>query len=338
MRSRSHMVALLAALVLTLSTYAASAGQRVALAIGVSTYQVSPLPSPARDAAEMARALSGFGFDVTLVQNPDSQAFRTAVDAFIAKARGASSAVVYFSGHGLQVNGEVYMMASDAQVDHPDFFRHDQYTVNGIVDRLQAAGVDFKFVIVDACRSNPFVTANGRSALATANAGRAEQRRPATNTLISFSSAAGENSQDWGTSIGLSLYTAALLDVMRANDRIEVRELTQQARVLVQQYVARHRAEAQTPWEGSSMMRPVHLERGSPGAVATMPQDGRRAEAAPQGTPRPAPARPAPARDPARTSPAAGHGTSLLAQLAEVLAQQSGSGLRGAGPVRHASN
>ncbi|MFN3855797.1 MAG: caspase domain-containing protein [Phreatobacter sp.] len=323
MRNRSSMVALLAALVLTLSTYAASAGQRVALAIGVSTYQDSPLPSPARDAAEMARALADFGFDVTLVQNPDAKAFRAVVDAFIARARGASAAVVYFSGHGLQVNGEVYMMPSDARVDHPDFFSRDEYTVNGIVDRLQAAGVDFKFVIVDACRSNPFVTASGRSALATANAGRAERRMPATNTLISFSSAAGQNAQDWGSSIGLSLYTAALLEVMRASDRIEVSALTRQARALVQDYVARHRAEAQTPWEGSSLMRPIHLERGLPGAVAALPQ----------ATPRPDRA-----EGPQQGSRPAAPGTGLLAQLAEVIALRSAGGPRGAGPVRPVAN
>lgn len=320
MRSRSHMVALFAALALTLSTYAASAGQRVALSIGVSNYQTSPLPSPAKDAAEVATALSGFGFDVTLVQNPNSQAFRAAVDAFIAKARGASAAVVYFSGHGLQVNGEVYMMPSDAKVDHPDFFRRDDYTVNGIVDRLQAAGVDFKFVIVDACRSNPFLTEQGRHALATANAGQAERRSPATNTLVSFSSAAGENSQDWGTSIGLSLYTAALLDVMRNNERIEVRDLTQQARALVQQYVARHNAQAQTPWEGSSMMRPVHFERSGQGAVVAFGQNNGQREAgrAPGGRGQDA--------------------DSLLVRLAAVIAEQSGSGPRGSGPFRQASN
>jgi uncharacterized caspase-like protein len=269
MRSRFLMVALLAALSLAIGADRASAnGQRVALSIGVSAYQTSPLPSPVKDATEVAGALAGFGFDVTLVSDPNSAQFKAAVDAFIAKARGASAAVVYFSGHGIQVNGEVYMMASDTRIDRPELFQRDDFTVNGIVDRLQAAGVDFKFVIVDACRSNPFLDANGRQALAAANAGRAERRSPATNTLVSFSSASGQNSQDWGTSIGLSLYTAALLDVMKRNDRIDVRDLTQQARALVQDLIARQGGEAQMPWEGSSLMRAVHLERTNAGAVA----------------------------------------------------------------------
>lgn len=269
MRSRILMAVLLAALSLTpFASARASNGARVALSIGVSAYESSPLPSPVKDASEVANALAGFGFDVTLVQNPNSAEFRAAVEAFIAKARGASSAVVYFSGHGIQVNGEVYMMASDTRIDRPDLYQRDEMTVNGIVDRLQAAGVDFKFVIVDACRSNPFLDANGRNALAAANAGRAERRRPATNTLVSFASASGQNSQDWGNSIGLSLYTAALLDVMKRNERIDVRDLTQQARAVVQDYIARHNGSAQMPWEGSSLMRPVVLERTYTGQVA----------------------------------------------------------------------
>ncbi|MGL4285211.1 MAG: caspase family protein, partial [Phreatobacter sp.] len=211
MRSRSLIVALLTALSLVLPASGAFAGERVALAIGVSAYHSSPLPSPVKDATEVAQTLAGFGFSVTLAKDPNSEDFKAAVDAFVTKARGAEAAVVYFSGHGLQVNGEVYMMASDTRSDRPEMFQRDDFTVNGILDRLQAAGVDFKFVIVDACRGNPFLDANGRTALATANAGRAERRRPATNALVSFSSASGQLSQDWGGSIGLSLYTSALL-------------------------------------------------------------------------------------------------------------------------------
>ncbi|WP_170181821.1 caspase family protein [Phreatobacter stygius] len=267
MRSRRLIVALLAALSLVLSAAHAAAGPRVALAIGVSAYRSSPLPSPVKDATEMARALAGFGFAVTLAKDPNSEEFKAAVDAFIASARGAEAAIVYFSGHGLQVNGEVYMMASDTRADRPETFQRDDFTVNGILDRLQTAGVDFKFVIVDACRGNPFLEANGRTALATANAGRAERRRPATHALVSFSSASGQLSQDWGGSVGLSLYTSSLLEVMRRNDRIEVRDLTQQTRALVEQRVASRGANAQNPWEGSSLVRPVHLARGVAGPV-----------------------------------------------------------------------
>jgi uncharacterized caspase-like protein len=279
MRSRFLMVALLAALSLTLGAHAASAGPRVALSIGVSAYQASPLPSPVKDATEVASALAGFGFDVTLVRDPNSAEFRAAVEAFVGKARGAEAAIVYFSGHGVQVNGEVYMTPSDIRADSPQLYQRDDFSVNGIVDRLQAAGVDFKFVIVDACRGNPFSDGNGRSGLAIANAGRAERRTPATNTLVSFSSASGQASQDWGSSIGLSLYTAALLDVMKRSDRIEVRDLTQQTRALVQDYVARRGAEAQNPWEGSSLIRQVHLQRSAAGMVATFGAPAGRATA-----------------------------------------------------------
>lgn len=158
MRTRSIISAILTVLTVSLGSTIAMAGQRVALSIGVSAYQSSPLPSPVKDATEVAKALATFGFDVTLVSDPNSRTFVAAVDAFIEKARGAEAAVVYFSGHGLQVNGEVYMLASDGGSDYTNLLQRDEFSVNGIVERLQQAGVDFKFVIVDACRNNPSST------------------------------------------------------------------------------------------------------------------------------------------------------------------------------------
>lgn len=275
MRRHHLIVALVACLSVAMAT-AASAGERVALAIGISAYRSQPLPSPARDATEVADALSRYGYQVTLAKDLNSEDFRAAVSAFVAKARGAEAAIVYFSGHGVQVNGEVYMLASDTRMNHPEAFQRDDFTVNGILDRLQAAGVDFKFVIVDACRNNPFLGADGRVPAAIANAGRAERRRPVTNALVSFASASGQPSQDWGRSIGLSLYTSALLDVMRRNPRIEVRDLTLQTRVLVEQRIASRGGNAQNPWEGSSLTRPMHLVQGGEGGSVVAYRPGRR--------------------------------------------------------------
>ena len=273
---RHHLILVLVACLSVAVATAAAAGERVALAIGISAYRSQPLPSPARDATEVADALSRFGYQVTLAKDLNSEDFRAAVSAFVAKARGAEAAIVYFSGHGLQVNGEVYMLASDTRMDRPEAFQRDDFTVNGILDRLQAAGVDFKFVIVDACRNNPFLDAGGRASAAIANAGRAERRRPVTNALVSFASASGQPSQDWGRSIGLSLYTSALLEVMRRNARIEVRDLTLQTRVLVEQRIASRGGNAQNPWEGSSLIRPMHLERGGEGGSVVAYRPGRR--------------------------------------------------------------
>ena len=275
MRRHNLIVAFLALLSVAMAT-AASAGERVALAIGISAYRSQPLPSPVRDATEVADALSRYGYQVTLAKDLNAEDFRAAIAAFIQRARGAEAAIVYFSGHGIQVNGEAYMLASDTRMDRTEAFLRDDFTVNGILDRLQAAGVDFKFVIVDACRNNPFLNADGRPTMAIANAGRAERRRPVTNALVSFASASGQSSQDWGRSIGLSLYTSALLDVMRRNTRIEVRDLTLQTRVLVEQRVAARGGTAQNPWEGSSLTRAMHLERGGEGGSIVAYRPGRR--------------------------------------------------------------
>lgn len=265
MRMRSFAIACLVAATTFLSSASADAGQRVALSIGVSNYVANnPLGSPVRDATEVAQALAGFGFDVTLVRDPTNAMLNAAVDAFIARARGADAAVVYFSGHGMQLNGEPYLLATDTRVTRPDQLRNEVVAVNDIVDRLQAAGVGFKFVIIDACRNNPYAR-NGGNALNLANVGLAEGRQPVSNALVTYASASGQVSQDWNGRIGMSLYTAALLDVMRRHQSIDVRDLTIQARLITeQQSIAAGRP--QNPSEVSSLNQIVRLVR-APGRV-----------------------------------------------------------------------
>lgn len=264
MRAKSFVLVLLAVLA---SAGQAFAGGRVALAIGVSNYQDHEmhLSSPVKDARAIGEALTRFGFDVTLVQDPTSDSMREALDAFLLKAKGADMAVVYFSGHGLQVNGEAYLIPADDGFDRPDGLRRDHLAVASIVEKLEGAGAAFKFVIVDACRSNPYL--NRGRAMLEANLGRAEQHRVAQNAMVAFASAPGQNSQDWASSLGLSLYTAALVDVLRQSDHIDVRDVVLKTRILVEAKVRQAGAEPQMPWEEASLMRPITFDVSAPGRM-----------------------------------------------------------------------
>ncbi|MBX9589896.1 MAG: caspase family protein [Hyphomonadaceae bacterium] len=246
----------------------AFAGKLVALSIGVSTYtQISSLPSTVNDAKAVGKLLAEFGYDVRLVRDPTSRVLRDAVDEFVQSARGADVAVLYFSGHGKQVNGETYMIPADGGSNTDGFADH--LAVSAVVARLEAAGVKAKIVFVDACRNNPYVSRNGTlQGDATRNASAAERFILGPGVMMSFASAAGELSGD--SNVAFSDYTQALITVLQREQRIELTELTRAARKLVVQRSAANVGNRQTPFEVSSIDDPVHFVRTGGGRVREM--------------------------------------------------------------------
>ena len=91
---------------------AADAAERVALVIGNSRYDHAPyLNNPERDAQAIAEALSGLGFQVTgPLLNQNKREMDNALKQFGRRARSAEAAVVYFSGHGVEVGGKNYLI------------------------------------------------------------------------------------------------------------------------------------------------------------------------------------------------------------------------------------
>ncbi|MBV9566250.1 MAG: caspase family protein [Bradyrhizobium sp.] len=185
-------LALSAVLTLTLATHAL-ADQRVALVFGISKYQNVPqLANPDNDAIAISDVFRRIGFDVVqLQQNLGVSEMRRAVREFSAIAAGADIAVVYYAGHGIEVNGINYLIPVDARL-LSDFDVADE-TIP--LDRvLQAIGPAkrLRLVILDACRDSPFSEKMKRS-IATRAIGRGLAKiDPATpDTLIAFAAKAG---------------------------------------------------------------------------------------------------------------------------------------------------
>jgi uncharacterized caspase-like protein len=269
MRIRILVAAALTALTVSFAASAASAERLVALSIGVEDYTVNnQLMSPDDDARLVADALADRGFDVWLVTDPSTREMAAAIDDFIDEARNADVAIIYFSGHGMQMNGEAYIIPADAGEASAGSFIRDDFAVDALVDRLDAAGVDFKFVIVDACRNNPYIdSGNAYIQLASVNAGEAEERPLGQNALISFASAPGQSSQDWGGSIGYSLYTAAFVQALQSADQVDIRDVLQAARLAVIQASSQPGEAIQIPWEESSLVSTLEFTVSSGGSV-----------------------------------------------------------------------
>lgn len=135
---------------------AAQTERRVALVIGNSDYaRTADLRNPAADAGLMARTLQQAGFGaVTADLDLGVNAFRTKLQAFRQLADTADVAVVYYAGHGIEVDGETWLLPVDADIvdarDLPDI----AINLTRLLDAVQSAPL--RIVIVDACRNNPF--------------------------------------------------------------------------------------------------------------------------------------------------------------------------------------
>jgi uncharacterized caspase-like protein len=204
--------AFLAALVACwLGSSPASAEKRVALVIGNGAYAHAPqLPNPARDAEDVAAALTRSGFDVISASDLGQADMQENEIRFARAANNADIAVFYYSGHAMQFNGVNYLMPIDAKLDdEADLKRF--LRVDDILGDLQQAR-NLRILVLDSCRDNPLAENLRRTVTKTRGvsipSGLSKMEAP-LGTIISFSTQAGQTADD-GKGRN-SPYTAAFL-------------------------------------------------------------------------------------------------------------------------------
>src|SRR6185436_7376429 len=115
----------------------AVAERRVALAIGNANYtSVNPLKNPINDATSVAQILRGLGFEVTLLTDLDKASFEQKISAFANSLPGASAAVFYYAGHGMQVDGRNYMVPVDARISDEADLPFELVAMDIVLQRL----------------------------------------------------------------------------------------------------------------------------------------------------------------------------------------------------------
>ncbi|MGI9477629.1 MAG: caspase family protein [Hyphomicrobiaceae bacterium] len=218
------------------------AEKRIALVIGNGKYARDPLPNPPRDAALIARTLKGVDFEVIEVIDADRQAMQTALIEFGRKlAQADSVGVFYYAGHGVQVNGDNYLLPVDVDIRTEAEVRLQGVNLNEILITLRPQNTRLAVAVLDACRNNPFVgLTRGLSR------GLAPVSAPA-GTLIAFSTAPGEVALDGDGQN--SPYTEALARAI-PTPGLAIEEVFKRTRQSVMQATAR----AQVPWEHSSLV------------------------------------------------------------------------------------
>lgn len=229
----------------------APAIQRIALVIGNGAYQETPLANPVNDANDMELTLRELGFTVLKATNANLQTMEALINEFGEKLRGSSVALFFFAGHGLQVDGENYLVPVGAVIGKQADVKYATVHVGKVLDQLGDDPQRANIIILDACRNNPF------RSFRSLNGGLAPLDAPA-GSLIAYATAPGKVASDGSGRNGL--YTGELLKQMRVPGQSLSDVLMQTGNSV------RERSNGvQVPWQASSLTRHVYL-KGQPAA------------------------------------------------------------------------
>jgi formylglycine-generating enzyme required for sulfatase activity len=188
--------------------------KRVALVIGISKYQFAPsLPNPSNDARRIAEALRRLNFQVEESYDTDYRTLSRTLRAFGIRAQEADAALIFYAGHGVQVDHDNYLLPADAKLEREHDLVYEALSLDlflGEVSQAKRVGI----LLLDACRNNPFVDRMSRGysiagRAASVQKGLARVDRVPRNTMVVMATRADEIAEDGGGDN--SPFTQALL-------------------------------------------------------------------------------------------------------------------------------
>ena len=192
--------------------------KKIALLIGNNDYSFQPLANPLHDVDAIYKTLKEIGFDsIKVLKNASQSQMQKALANFSQRATTAEIALIYFSGHGMQVNNTNYMFPARTTATKPV----DLY---GLVDLnyfiQSATSAKYGIVLVDACRNNPLVKyfQNGKHKGSNAKKGLGQVEPTNGKVVIGFATSAGDTADDGDE--GMSPYASALAYRLKEKDDI----------------------------------------------------------------------------------------------------------------------
>ena len=224
--------ALLLLLLLAAPARPVQAAGRVALVVGNSAYEhIGRLPNPENDATDLDAALRRLGFEVTVVRDADRTAMTGALRAFTRRSAGADVALVFYAGHGVEMDGVNYLLPVNARLERDTDVRFETVTLDDML--ASTAGAGLRLVILDACRNNPLARSMQRTVrsrnVSNGSFGAVNEDLLGDQTLVAYSAAAGTTADD-GDGRN-SPYAAALL--AHLEDPVEIGILFRRVRARV---------------------------------------------------------------------------------------------------------
>jgi tetratricopeptide (TPR) repeat protein len=234
----------------------AAPGPRVALVIGNGAYaNANVLPNPPNDAHAIADVLRNIGFDVVEGENLNHAVMVSDLREFLHKAASASIVVLFYAGHGMQVDGRNYLVPVDAKLAEASDLPFETIEIDKLLDSLGEPG-HTNIILLDACRDNPLARSFASHLPATRSAavatGLAAYSAVGTGTLIAYATAPGQTALDGQGKD--SPFTTSLLHFL-PTPGLEIRQMLTRVRA----EVASVTGNRQIPWDNSSLMGDVVL-------------------------------------------------------------------------------
>ncbi len=219
---------------------ALAASDRVALLIGNNNYGSTPLRNAANDAHDLAEALKELGFQVIVRENASRKDMIDAIREFGTAIDGASTALFFYAGHAMQFKDRNYLIPIDAAMGTEEDVTFFSVEIGQVFDRMDRARTRFNFILLDACRDNPFA-----SSFKVSSSGLAQMSAP-SGTMVAYATAPGSVAADGFGRNGI--YTKHILQNIRVPDL--------PAEIMfkrVREGVERETRRLQTPWDSSSL-------------------------------------------------------------------------------------
>jgi len=194
--------------------------QRVALVIGNNEYKgvLPKLRNPINDASDMKNLLESKGFEVIYKEDSSKRDMRKTLNEFYEKIRAGGVGLFYFSGHGIEVDGQNYLVPIDAKLEEKSDVEFEAISLNKITKKMQNAKNRLNIVILDACRNDPFSRSLGTGGLAKVEP---------IGLFVSYSTGAGSVASD-GKAGENGLFTKYLIKNMKRS--LNLQDVFQQTR------------------------------------------------------------------------------------------------------------
>jgi hypothetical protein len=234
----------------TINYMPSSSENRLALVIGNSAYGVGSLKNPVNDATDIANELKKLGFEVMLYTDAKQADMLRDIRSFgekLAAKKGVG--LFYFAGHGIQMNGNNYLIPVDAVIEKEQDVELESVNLMRVMGELEYAQNETNIVILDACRNNPFARSfrsGGTSGLATTMAPQ--------GTMIAYATAPGSVASDGSGDNGL--YTQELLNALE-QPGLKIEDLFKKVRTNVFEKSYKQ----QVPWENSSLFSDFYFKK-----------------------------------------------------------------------------
>jgi len=175
--------------------------RRIALIIGNSNYRgiLSKLKNPVNDARAIKRLLEQRNFNVIYIENATKREMKDKLHNFYTKIQKGGVGLLYFAGHGIEVESQNYIIPIDANIQDKDDIEFEAFALNRITKKMQNAKNRLNIVILDACRNDPFTRGGGGLA-----------KTDPIGLFVSFATSAGKVASD-GASGDNGLFTKYLI-------------------------------------------------------------------------------------------------------------------------------